>query len=287
LRDDQKGDNDKAKGNKTLDYIASGLVLLVAAVCGTIVSKSAPNENANDSNDEIAHWTRVVGIWTRGLVIIGVITAVVLGGQAYLLWMTDNTARISNRPYVFLRDIVFTGVDVGGKPRWAGTPIWENGGNTSTGLMKSRLNLTLAITEAQGVNLSLPSGFTRCDMNLKAPTVESFLGPKASSKARFFDLDADAFARFQQHPQKRASHIWGWARYADPFSERERITRYCLDVQHVIGDPNDIKSDLRLSYSLCSEGNCTDGDCEAENEKLQPNSTAIETFCTALNRGFQ
>jgi hypothetical protein len=231
--------------------------------------KSEKREAQRDRNEtRLAYWTRIVGIFTFGLSVIGV-------GTVCILWKTDQTARDINRAFVFLRDISLGAIAEDGETRWLTVPIWENGGNTPTRDMKSKISVLVA-------PIKFPDGISRCDFNARAAPVPIVLGPKATSKVRFFEMPSKMISQFQDTKGIKTFYVWGWATYRDVFSDSERITRFCLDVSHVIGNPNDASTDIRLSYGLCSEGNCTDDECKKEDERLSRLLPAKD-FCETLN----
>jgi hypothetical protein len=100
LKDEQKRDDNKPKSSNGFDYVLSGLVLFTAAVCGSITGDHAADNKENPTNYEIARWTRVVGLWTRGLVIVGVITAGVLGAQTCTLINQLAEMKAEQRPWL-------------------------------------------------------------------------------------------------------------------------------------------------------------------------------------------
>jgi hypothetical protein len=44
--------------------------------------------------------------------------------------------------------------------------------------------------------------------------------------------------------------------------KESRITRFCWEIQHVIGNPNAPIEGLGITYALCNEGNSFDEDCQ-------------------------
>ena len=208
------------------------------------------------------------------------LTVVVLALQLYILKTTDETFRVTNRAYVFLRDIALTGIAVGNGVDWAVIPQWVNGGNTTTKEMKMRTALLAYDNPAIYLR-----GFTRCDPNPKSPTVPVVLGPKQTSTTMFYEAPSTPFKGFQDGTFKKL-YMFGWARYFDQFSDKQRVTRFCFDIQRVVGNPADANSNLQLLHGLCTEGNCTDNECEKEDEQLASKMPAIELFCNNLNRGF-
>jgi hypothetical protein len=97
-----ESNDDKPEANKGIDYVLAGLAFLVATVWGGITDKNA--SDGDNANLEIANWTRVVGKWTRGLVIVGAIvgglTIMVLGLQTCILNNQLVEMRDENRAWI-------------------------------------------------------------------------------------------------------------------------------------------------------------------------------------------
>lgn len=193
-----------------------------------------------DNERELVRWTRSVARLTRGLVVVGVVTVGVLIVHAYIFHKTDETARISNRASVFLRDVSLSPFKSGDDMRVAVIPLWENGGNTSTKDMTFRVHIALT-------GQPTPEGFSRCDVDPGSKTVSTFLGPKAVGNISAFTHEAEPIRDFQMRKGYAKFYIWGRANYFDQFSDVPRITRFCLEVFHVAGDPKDASSNLKFT----------------------------------------
>ena len=63
-------------------------------------------------------------------------------------------------------------------------------------------------------------------------------------------------------------------------------TRFCFDVKHVTGNPRDENATLKMLYGLCTEGNCTDDQCKAEDEKMASAKAKADQYCADLNVQF-
>jgi hypothetical protein len=104
LSNAQNSGGDGSKDYKSLDYILSGLVLLIAAVGSSITGKKTSEQNGNNANRQIADWTRVVGKWTRVLAVIGAVvgglTVMVLGLQTCILSNQLAEMRAGQRPWI-------------------------------------------------------------------------------------------------------------------------------------------------------------------------------------------
>jgi hypothetical protein len=150
---------------------------------------------------------------------------------------------------------------------WSIIPVWENGGNTTTREMESYINFAgIAAGE-------LPAFFSRCDFQTDVANPNIVLGPKQASNVSFMERSSEIFRRFQQRDVKKL-YFWGYAKYRDQFSEDQHITRFCFDVQRIVGKPDDGNSGLKILYALCPTGNCTDEQCHAEDQKLPPSEKA-------------
>jgi hypothetical protein len=97
LGDEQTGGDDQAKRHGALDYVLGGLILVASFIAGTVPSQHKSNSNKDNPNSEIAKWTRVVGRWTRGMVIVGVLTVGVLSLQAWAFIQSERAYLIVDR----------------------------------------------------------------------------------------------------------------------------------------------------------------------------------------------
>jgi len=109
LSDEQNGEHEKSKTNRSFDYILSALVFVVSAIAASKSSKNESEQNTNDASYQIARWTAVVARWTRWLVIVGVITGGVLALQAVTLINQLDEMRNDQRPWIGLDGIVSAG----------------------------------------------------------------------------------------------------------------------------------------------------------------------------------
>ena len=230
------------------------------------------------SERTIASYTKSLSRWTMGLVGVSAITAGILLVHAHIFHETDETARAANRAYVFLQDLSFTAVKVDGKLAWAVTPQWANGGNTTT----KDMNMHVGFWGADDSD-PRPYGYSRCATDAKA--VPFVLGPKQISAVGLAQFDPDVFEAIQSRNAKQFKS-WGWARYTDQFSDKPRITRFCFDIKHVTGNPRDENATLKMLYGLCTEGNCTDDQCKAEDEKMASTKAKADQYCADLNKQF-
>jgi hypothetical protein len=181
---------------------------------------------------------------------------------AVIARQSDETSRITNRPYVFLQDISV----VSDGRLWNLIPQWVNGGNITTKDMKIKIS-SVGFAETPGVS----PGWTRCDISdtISGPSVPNVLGPKQISSVAFLTVPGEVFSSFQAGRTKKL-YIWGKAIYRDDFSLKRRITRFCFDTESIVGNPSDPKDNIRFFHSLCAEGNCTDEECDKEDASLPP-----------------
>jgi hypothetical protein len=181
---------------------------------------------------------------------------------------TDLAGRITNRAYIFIRDIQMVSAFDGNQLLWSFIPVWENGGNTTTKEMTSFINYF------EPMNGDLPEFFSRCDFETKIPNPNIVLGPKQPSNIAFWELRPEVLKQFQDGGAKKL-YFWGYTKYKDQFTSDQHITRFCFDVKRIIGDPNDRNASMKVLYGLCSFGNCTDEECHSEDQKLLPSEKAI------------
>lgn len=234
-------------------------VRFLNAIASRLLNEEVSRTQTLQTNEHIATATQSVANWTKGLVAVGVLTAVALILQYFILRTSDETYRITNRPYVFLQDISLAG---DGK-KWDFIPQWVNGGNITTKDMKMRINF-VGLDAAPGVN----PGFSRCDV-ISQPSSPIVLGPKQVSSVTFFSAPGETLLAFQKGTTKKL-YLWGRATYNDGFTSKQRITRFCFDIDNILGNPTDSNANLRVLHTLCAEGNCTDDECDKEDNSLPP-----------------
>ena len=175
-------------------------VRFLNAIASRLLNEEVSRTQTLQTNEHIATATQSVANWTKGLVAVGVLTAVALILQYFILRTSDETYRITNRPYVFLQDISLAG---DGK-KWDFIPQWVNGGNITTKDMKMRINF-VGLDAAPGVN----PGFSRCDV-ISQPSSPIVLGPKQVSSVTFFSAPGETLLAFQKGTTK--SSIFGGER---------------------------------------------------------------------------
>jgi len=82
---------------------------------------TAPSEH--QTNERImARWTRRVGIFTFFLIVVGI-------GTGYILYRTDETARLRDRAFLYFGDPAVTPYPPGNVDRWGLSLTIENAGN--------------------------------------------------------------------------------------------------------------------------------------------------------------
>jgi small-conductance mechanosensitive channel len=91
--------HEKQEGNRMREPFAS----LLNAIASRILTEEVNRTQIHQTNEHIASATQSVAKWTRGLVLVGAVTAGVLVLQYCILRTSDETYRITNRPYVFCR----------------------------------------------------------------------------------------------------------------------------------------------------------------------------------------
>jgi hypothetical protein len=278
LRNNQNGNDDQTKGYGALNYILSGLILLASFVTSGISSNNAPNQNLDDSNKEIARWTRVVGRWTRGLAIVGAITAAVLLGQLGIFWRTDETQRAIQRAAVTSYEIKITQIG----SDWQISPILENAGNSPALNLRFRVMRTYFSPLWQMRRLNMTPGVENPDVNeiefTGLPASEISLAPHAKMTLGTYNLTDKAADMLRVGTLY--SYIFGEVEYFDIFDKWHR-TKFChrllgrtvsvedddIGAASNIGDvhffvPGRIESTSnQVLYRLCRRNNCADQQC--------------------------
>lgn len=128
--------NDKPHDGNHITYA------IVAAIQAFFYSY-ASDKYKNNSNDQMAKWTRKLAIYTRRLCWVGLatgfLTILVLGIQACLLYRTDETQRLIQRAFIFRNGYALISEDNGRDVTdWKLTPILENSGKNGGGFLYSR-----------------------------------------------------------------------------------------------------------------------------------------------------
>lgn len=238
--------------------------------------QSEPNNSNRESNQQqaddgvegtvserlIAGYTRSLANWTKGLVAVGVVTIGILIVHAFIFYETDQTARISNRAYVYFKQIEWKSEVTGTAPRFVGYPKWENTGNTGT------INLRYYVA----------CGPTESSLDFRqSGTLKRVLGPKQTGDGGACILDQFLFPKGLPEPGQFAT-VWvgGKASYYDAFHPGHlRITEFCMQVPISVekvtsrDGPNSIGIvSVGVGHNIiCPGHNCSDNDCPAEDRQ--------------------
>jgi hypothetical protein len=76
-------------------------VSFLNAIASRILTEEVSRTQTLQTNEHIARATQSVAKWTKGMVAVGALTAGILVLQYLILRTSDETYRITNRPYVF------------------------------------------------------------------------------------------------------------------------------------------------------------------------------------------
>jgi hypothetical protein len=145
--------------------------------------------------------------------------------------------------------------------------VWENSGNGPAKSSHGFLNF------AGGLSAPAAQRFTHSDLTPKMNWPFFPIGPKAETGIVFIELSESQLRLAQAH----LTYIWGWLAYLDDAATDWHQTRFCWTIEGLSGDPGDRKGDLRISYSLCNEGNCTDDECKAMGYHLPADDKSRDT----------
>lgn len=176
-------------------------------------------------------------------VIVGFLTFIVIGLQAFFLWRTVRVSEkaanaaeksagaiiSSERAYVFVRAFLRLELrnNLGQITGWQCVVVWENSGTTPT----KDLNIYVSW---QSRTAPIPMDFDFPDLGRNDSEIsQNFLGPRAQTNTTAFQITvADAVALMRQ---QTFMYIWGRAEYRDifPTSQLHR-TEFC---NQVIGVP--------------------------------------------------
>jgi hypothetical protein len=131
---------------------------------------------------------------------------------------------ISNRAFVFLKKLEWqfrgqksTHTIVG----WKFTPQWENGGNTPTKYMTSRINY-VAFPEALDPTFDCP------DIG-DLQVCHTMIGPHAIMHAAQIDIPVEVLDKIKDG--ELHAYLWGWAEYNDVFPGTPRHrSEFCFEI---------------------------------------------------------
>jgi hypothetical protein len=210
----------------------------------------------------LAVWTRRVGLFTFGLMLVGI-------GTLCILHETDKTARIaldanilSQRAFVFVSDVTVDKRNAG-THFWDFNPVIENGGTTPA---RDLAYFTIGYHEHGTVAPERA--------NFGPPIValnkwRAVLGPKTRTSlpgigvivgGQFDELDALRSGAERAFVQ---GVIW----YSDIFPDTKRhVTMFCFQIRN---DPI-TSGDGRPTFGPCRNHNCTDDDCEWHESDAPP-----------------
>lgn len=198
----------------------------------------------------------------QGMVTAGRRQATALEAQLAALRRANDINRDSvvatGRAYVMFRGLNLTGALTSDDPsqsRFRVNPIWENVGNTPTQDMEIYTNPAKPVRTI--LDMTMP----------KTPDIsQGLLGPHATGFGGSSYVSGQDLLDIRDG--KLRLYIWGWTRYHDVFpSTPERMTRFCLIVNSVQGDPN-VPGESALGGVPCGPfGNnyeCTDSACSVQ-----------------------
>lgn len=94
MADESESKEAKPETNKAFSYVLAGLVLVASFIAASIPSHANSEGDGNNSQNEIARWTRVLGWWTRWMVIVGLITASILFLQTYAFIQSERASLV-------------------------------------------------------------------------------------------------------------------------------------------------------------------------------------------------
>jgi hypothetical protein len=210
--------------------------------------------NPDKTNEHIANATKAVAIWTRWLVFVGILTAVVLGLQLRMLQQTDKTMRAGERAFVFVNQspvIQWEAAQLmdGNIVTRRASIEWENSGNSQT----KNLIVYLNCPRPQKVISSNP--MTILDGNFGSNG--RLLGPKQKVAGGVCTYNAEELGSVQ----RSGAHLYivAKATYDDIFDE-PHVTEYCGEVVSILGDMNNAAITPNNAVQTCGR-NCADKEC--------------------------
>jgi hypothetical protein len=191
-----------------------------------------------------ARWTQRLGFFTILLAMIGIVTA-------WILYETDQTARLTNRAFVAVRDLSSTAVGParnGDDISYNISTVWENSGNTETrDLQIGGALLQVPVGSHPIPPLWSPSGDASSYILLPKATLPNFtLSIAGNDINKIRDI-------------KYFVYMFGFAKYEDAFGKRH-LTLACSRV--FAGQVDYTKAGASGVGGLqCGEYNCADKEC--------------------------
>jgi hypothetical protein len=159
----------------------------------------------------------------------------------------------SNRAFVFVKNI--EAQFIGQKSthtitHWKFYARWENGGNTPTKNMRSRINYALS---EQPFDL----GYEFLDLGDQLDGGSTMLGPKAIMHSPFIDVPVEHLQKVKNG--EAHSYIWGWTDYNDVFPNTARHrSEFCFK-RVVQGDV--LEENCQFLYQQVERFNGFDDEC--------------------------
>jgi hypothetical protein len=100
LSNESEGKKNEPSANQGFDYILAVFIFIASLITGTKPSKENSQGNTSNPDYQIAKWTKVVGRWTRWLVVVGAITTAVLALQTCILKNQLTETRLEQRAWI-------------------------------------------------------------------------------------------------------------------------------------------------------------------------------------------
>ena len=200
----------------------------------------------------LATWTRRLGLFTLGLLIVA-------GWTARILEKADETNRITQRPYVVTPNITMTN---DGVLYWFFQMALQNSGGTPT----QNASVTVGMVAASPV-----FGAPADPLETLKPGPDSpvywlpivTLWPRASAPIYQFGLPQSHIDQVaKDHKQL---YVAGFVRYGDEFeASPTHLTKFCFALDAYTQDGK-----AHPSYFLCTHWNCGDSDCDADKREYE------------------
>jgi hypothetical protein len=192
-----------------------------------------------ESNKRVAHWTRIVGIFTIVLAVVTAVTGAFTGWQAYTAATTARETREQLRAVMQLTGIqpIFGPVDTG-ETGWGFSASFQNFGGT-------RASSVVAEQSAQYFEGTVPNNtdFSKPRMELTKAT-PNIVGAGAIVAIRPLNVKTDEIQKAVR--KEGIIVIWGKMHYFDLFNpSSEHVILFCQQIL-----PTQTNKDGPISFSF-------------------------------------
>jgi hypothetical protein len=206
------------------------------------------NQISKITDAEIVKYTHSLARWTKALVFVGSITAVILFFQYCTLEKTDQTQRAANRAFVFVKQTYWA--HAAGSAEYRYIAEWENSGNTPP----DHMTVQIACIHSDWGE-SDPLTVKNATLSDKFSRV---MGPKQTVIGGYCIFSSEQMIDGQSG--KMHLYFFTKAEYSDVYDPTyTHVTEYCIEFREI--KASDIQPNALSLGIPCDTHNCTDENC--------------------------